>query len=238
MNETSAGGGTGGGPQDSGGHDATERSDADDYHFSLSETFAEAWAVSKGNKWLLNVVVLVFLLVSLAFSALDGLVNAVFGDGGGGLALFGLVASLCVAIAANGFNGVMTSGVIVLGAKLSLGEEGGVQDLFRFLPRLVTAVLTQVLMVLAVLIGLLLLVLPGIYLLIAYSFAMPLALEKGLSPWQALETSRKAVSKRWFRFLGLSLACTALLIAGLLTLGIGLIWVLPLCILAYGIVYR
>lgn len=212
------------------------QADVGDYHFSLSETFAEAWAASKGNKWLLNVVVLVFLLVSLAFSALESLFSLVFGEGG--LALIGAVSSLCIAIAANGFNGVMTSGIVVLGAKVSLGQEGGVQDLFRFLPRFVTALLTQLLMVVVIVIGLLLLVLPGIYLIIAYSFAMPLALEKGLSPWQAMETSRKTVSKRWFSFLGLWLTCGALLIAGFMTLGIGLIWALPVCILAYGIAYR
>ena len=89
-----------------------------------------------------------------------------------------------------------------------------------------------------ILLGLVLLVLPGIYLAIAYGFAIPLALERGLSPWEAMETSRKAVTHRWFAFLGLSLVCALLLMLSVLTLGIAYIWVLPLCVLAYGIAYR
>lgn len=39
------------------------------------------------------------------------------------------------------------------------------------------------------------LVLPGIYLAVSYQLSLPLVADKGLGPWEAMETSRKIVSK-------------------------------------------
>ena len=33
----------------------------------------------------------------------------------------------------------------------------------------------------------------------AYLLAIPLVVERGLSPWQALEASRKAITQHWFK---------------------------------------
>ena len=93
-------------------------------------------------------------------------------------------------------------------------------------------------MYILVAIGFLLLVLPGIYLMVAYSLAMPLVVEKGLSPWQALEASRKAITKSWFRFIGLGLAIMVIMIVSMIPLGIGMIWTIPMAMIAFGIAYR
>ena len=58
-------------------------------------------------------------------------------------------------------------------------------------------------------------------------------MEKGLSPWKALEASRKAISKCWFRFVGLGFVVMLIMLVGMLPLGIGLIWVMPLMLIAF-----
>jgi len=79
----------------------------------------------------------------------------------------------------------------------------------------------------------------SIYLGIAYLFVLPLIAERNLSPWQALEASRKAVSQHWFKVFGVMLLCYILIMLSIVfTLLIGLIWMLPLLGIAYGIVYR
>ena len=93
-------------------------------------------------------------------------------------------------------------------------------------------------MYIMVLIGFLLLVIPGIYLMIAYYMAMPLVVEKGMSPWQALETSRKAVTHRWFSVFGFFIVIAIILVVSSIPLGLGLIWTLPMVMIAYGILYR
>ncbi len=47
------------------------------------------------------------------------------------------------------------------------------------------------------------LVLPGIYLAIAWVFSVPLVADRGLEFWTAMELSRKVVTRVWFAILGL-----------------------------------
>ena len=86
-------------------------------------------------------------------------------------------------------------------------------------------------------IGFFLLIIPGVYLSVAYLFALPLVVEKGLSPWPALETSRRAVSTHWFRIFGLFFVLGVLLLLGFITI-IGWLWTGPLWYTAYGVAYR
>ena len=96
----------------------------------------------------------------------------------------------------------------------------------------------MLLMYLMILIGFVLLIIPGIYLMIAYFMAMPLVVEKGLSPWQALEVSRKTITHRWFSVFFFSIVMTLILIISMIPLGIGVIWTAPMMMIAYGIMYR
>jgi uncharacterized membrane protein len=85
--------------------------------------------------------------------------------------------------------------------------------------------------------GFFLLVLPGIYLAVAYSFAPYLIVEKNMGVWEALETSRKAITTYWWRYFGLLLIAVLLCIVGTIPLFIGLIWVLPILAIAIGEVF-
>ena len=92
---------------------------------------------------------------------------------------------------------------------------------FRFfLPLLVVSVLCSVL----VSVGLMLLVLPGIYLVVAYMLTPVLVVELNMDFWPAMELSRRIVSRHWFR-----MALLALVLAGVNMLG-GLAAVLGLCV--------
>ena len=79
---------------------------------------------------------------------------------------------------------------------------------------------------LLILVGLFLFVIPGIYLMVGYTFSYLLITDRGLPVWQALEASRRVVGKNWWGVLGLT-AVTALLILGGMLVG-GLILGVPL----------
>lgn len=205
---------------------------------TLGGILSEAWAATHGNKFRILLAVAVTILVSLVFGVITGIVSLIFGNPGDEPSLAEALINFPINVVAYGFSGVMTAGLVLMGAKLSTRTTTGIDELFRFLPGLLWAVLTQLLVSVMILLGLVLLVLPGIYLMVAYSFALPLALEKGLSPWAAMEASRRAVTSRWLTFFGLMLVSALLLMASVITLGIAYIWVVPLCVLAYGIAYR
>ena len=49
------------------------------------------------------------------------------------------------------------------------------------------------------------LVLPGLYLFVAWIFGVPLVADKRLEFWSAMELSRKVVTRVWFQTFGLAL---------------------------------
>jgi uncharacterized membrane protein len=79
-------------------------------------------------------------------------------------------------------------------------------------------------------VGMLFLLAPGIYLAVAYMFALQFVIDWDLEFWPALETSRQFVTKQWVQLFILVLALTALNFVGALCLGIGMLVTAPLSI--------
>ncbi|CAN1211820.1 Integral membrane protein [Tumidithrix helvetica PCC 7403] len=77
-------------------------------------------------------------------------------------------------------------------------------------------------------IGMLFLLIPGIYLAVSYIFAIQFAVDWDLEFWPALETSRTFVAKQLVQVFILSLALVALNFVGALCLGIGMLVTVPL----------
>jgi uncharacterized membrane protein len=92
-------------------------------------------------------------------------------------------------------------------------------------------------MTIMIMLGMFLLILPGIYLMIAYMFAMPLVVEKNMPAWRALEVSRKALTRKWFPMLGLFLLLTIINMLAMFTLFIAWIWTIPWSVLTMSMVY-
>lgn len=99
-------------------------------------------------------------------------------------------------------------------------------------------VLLSLVMSILVTIGFFLLVLPGIYLLVAYLFAVPMVLFQRFDFWTAMETSRKFITRQWLSFFVLAIVLTVINMAGAALFGIGLLVTIPLTsavvIAAYG----
>lgn len=86
--------------------------------------------------------------------------------------------------------------------------------------------------------GLVLLILPGIYLSIAYTMTMPLLAFYDVRPWAAMEASRKAITHKWFSVFGLLLLVGVLTGLSAAAFLIPLIWTLPWMVLVIGVLYR
>lgn len=130
------------------------------------------------------------------------------------------------------------AGFYLVANKISRGEEVIYPDFFggfRFwIPTAVISLLTQVLIA----IGLIALIIPGIYLAVGYLFAIQMGIFGGLDPWAAMEWSRKLITRNWWRFFGLLLVLVALNALGLLLAGIGLLFTLPYTFLVLYAVFE
>jgi hypothetical protein len=87
-------------------------------------------------------------------------------------------------------------------------------------------------------IGLALCIVPGIYLFVAWFFALPLIIDKQLQFWDAMELSRKVVTAGWWNIAWLLLLCTLINIAGSLVCCVGIFFTLPLTGLATTYAYE
>lgn len=86
--------------------------------------------------------------------------------------------------------------------------------------------------------GFFMLILPGIYLIVGYAFALPLIVDRGLPAWTAMELSRSTVHRHWWPVFGLLLAQAAIIILGALAAGIGLVVAMPFCTAALMVAYE
>lgn len=87
-------------------------------------------------------------------------------------------------------------------------------------------------------VGLVLLILPGIYLAVGYAFVLPLVIDRNMPVWEAMELSRTTVHRQWFQTFGLLLAAGVLLIVSAMAYGFALVLTLPLCTAALMFAYE
>ncbi len=127
----------------------------------------------------------------------------------------------------------LNAGFFVVGAKLLQNQAHQFADFFSGFKFFLQLALLGVVSGILIGIGLILLIVPGIYLIVSYLFALMFVVDRGLDFWPAMETSRRSVQPRWFAFFTLFLLLLLLNLGGFLLLVVGLLVTVPLtyCIL-------
>jgi hypothetical protein len=141
-------------------------------------------------------------------------------------------------LAAAAIHEPLVAGYIMVTAKLLQQKEPTFSDFFEgfqfryFLPLVLVGLISQALVTL----GLILLIIPGLYLAVGYLFAAVLVVDRGLDFWPAMETSRRLITPRWFSFFAFLLLLVLVNFAGLLALGVGFLVSFPVswCALVAG----
>lgn len=130
--------------------------------------------------------------------------------------------------------GPLYAGFYLVANRFSRNEEVVYPDFFTGFRYYVPATLVWVVGQIITVFGLLVFIIPGIYLMVGYIFAMLIALFGGLDFWNSLEYSRKLIHQKWWKFFLLTLLLIVLNLAGALLFFIGLIITIPL---TYYIIY-
>lgn len=129
-------------------------------------------------------------------------------------------------------SGVWMAGYYIVAKKIQCQETYEYKNFFdgfqMFLPLFLVGLVGGLLTIL----GFVLLIVPGVYLGVGYMFASLFVVFYGLEFWDALETSRKVITKNWFQVFLFVLALVGINILGLLALGVGLLATIPISILA------
>jgi hypothetical protein len=207
------------------------------YDFAIGELLGEAWQRVKGTKGIIIGGFLVFYAVMFVVSFVLGGMLGIFGALSESPATV-MVGELVIGVLASALAYPFMAGINMIGIRRAADQPISFNEIFSHFGRTVPLVITAVVMMLLIYLGLFLLIIPGLYLAIAYMLAIPLVVERGLSPWQALEASRKAISQHWFKTFGLFLLLGLITLVSAIPLGIGLVWSIPLFVIAMGVLYR
>jgi len=129
-------------------------------------------------------------------------------------------------------------GYFIVAHKITRSEPVTFSSFFEGFSKFGELFLVYLVMIIFVIAGFILLIIPGIYLAVAYSFALPLVwfLYNG-SILDTLKTSRMIISKNWFSFFGFYIIGFFVMILGLLCLGVGIFVAIPVFYVAHYFMY-
>lgn len=198
-------------------------------HFSKSEAIKVGWDIFKKNALFLIGVVLVSGIISWIFSYLQSEVQ------GTDVQAF----SPLISIASFIVNMAISVGVVRITLGFVDGKKPQFKELFdNFNMTLVHVILGSIIYGIIVFLGLLALVIPGIYLALKYQFYMYLIIDKKMGPIEAIKESGKITKGEIWNLLLFSLLMFGVMIIGLLALIIGILAAYPVIMVAVAYVYR
>jgi len=204
-------------------------------NWEIGAVLSEAWALSNGFKATFWGSFLLYMGVVIVAAIVMGILSVV-------VTLIATEAAVVIAVLSQVIQLVITApliaGLFMIGIKRAAGQPVNAFMVFNYFPKTLPLFLTYLLMLVLVVIGFVLLAIPGIYLMLAYAFALPLLVDKKLGIWESLETSRKGITRCWFRFFGFGIIGFLIVLVSAIPLGIGLIWTLPWLYAAMGVIYR
>lgn len=122
---------------------------------------------------------------------------------------------------------VLRAGYFIVAFRIMKGRAHEFSDFFQGFRNFLQIFLVSLVGSLITIIGLVLLIIPGIYIGVCYLFGMCFVIEKRLDFWSALEASRKIVSRQWFSIFGFLLVIILINLGGALFCGIGLLVTVP-----------
>lgn len=221
------------GPQDVAGE---SRADVPYYNFTIGEALREAWNHTRGAKgtiWKGSVLMYLAIMVVVAVGAF-----LLPSETTGTPEVTSMIGGAIFQAAGDAVSVLFTAGLLFMGIRRVAGDPIEWRMVFNGFSCAGKIIIATILQSILISVGILLLVLPGIYLAVGYAMALPLIVDRGMSPWEAMETSRKAIHKIWWKAAGLLLVMGLITIVSMIPLGIGLIWTWPMFIVLAGVIYR
>lgn len=198
----------------------------------LNLAFREGWQLTLKNFWRLAGIVILFYVISSASGLLDIMVGDERQDEG-----FWLVV-LIVSLASWVVQAIMSMGLIKITLGLLDGKPVDYNHLFSEYPKLFTFVAASFLYGVMVIVGLLLFIIPGIYVALKYQFFSYRIVDAGDGALEALRKSGELTRGVKGKVLALNLISTLINIIGALALLVGLLLAVPVSMIATASAYR
>jgi uncharacterized membrane protein len=182
------------------------------YHADIGRCIGEGWALYKREPLLLSGATLLMAVV-----------NAIAGN----IPLLNLA-----------LYGPLLGGLYILVMRIDRGEPVRFSNYFEAFNAFLPLLLASVVMSLLIFLGFLLLILPGVFLALAYGFTTLNIVDRRMDFWPAMEDSRRTITRHFWQYLLLALLFMGLCLLGAIPFGLGLLVAVPVCIGAQYCYYR
>ncbi len=127
----------------------------------------------------------------------------------------------------NLFQPALTAGALLVANELYKGKSPDFAKFFSGFRFFLVLLLLSLVSGLLIIVGVLFLIVPGIYLGVSYSFAQLFVVFLGYDFWPAMELSRKIITQKWWEFFGFIVVIGLINLAGVLACGVGVIFTAP-----------
>jgi len=203
---------------------------ARNYNLDIRSCLRRGWTLVRNNFWpLVGITALLLALFSFV-----SLIGGSIRRGPAGADSLEITSALALLVW-----GPLMGGLCSYFLKKIRGEKTTVETAFGgFSNRFLHLFLAGFVTILLTWVGFLCLIVPGIYLLVAWMFTLPLVMDKRLDFWPAMELSRKVVTKHWFKFLGFGILLLLLTFAGVLACVVGVFVMMPIVLAALMYAYE
>jgi len=195
--------------------------------FCVNGAIREAWEAVKKNFFLYCGVLLVVLLLSF----ISGTVSSQFKENSPAIYIVLTLVIWFLSI-------IVKIGVLKINLLIAKGKEAGLLELFSHIELFLKFLVAGILYALMVVIGLLLLVVPGIYLALKYQFFGYLLVDKNMGPLEALKRSGEMTKGAMWDLFFLAVNIGALNLIGMVCLLVGSFVTVPIGWVATAKVYR
>ena len=195
--------------------------------FVISEAVQFGWNTTKSNIGFFIGLLIVAGLIQYVPAIVAAIIEADAPD-----------LSLIIRIASYVLSAIIGMGLIKICLRFCDGEKGEFSDLFSCYPLFFKYLIGSILYGLIVVVGLILLIIPGIIWAIKFQFFDYLIIDKGLGPIDALEKSSEITSGIKLDLFSFAILIGIINLVGLLCLLVGLFVTIPITMVATAFVYR
>jgi hypothetical protein len=137
-------------------------------------------------------------------------------------------ASGCIPLAPIFLTGPLTAGFFIVARKINKNESYDFGTFWKGFDFFVPLMLYTLISIILGFLAFLALIIPGIYLVVGWSFAIPFIIFGNMEFWDAMEISRKLITKKWWNIFGFLLLLVLINIAGTMVFFVGLLFTVPI----------
>jgi uncharacterized membrane protein len=182
------------------------------YRIDIGGAIAEGWSIYQRAPLLLSGVTLLQIALNALASTVPLLNTALYGP--------------------------LLGGLYIIVMRLDRNQPVQFANYFDAFALILPLALASVVSSLLISLGILLLILPGLYLALAYGFTYLNIIDRRMDFWPAMEASRKLITAHFWQYLLLALLFLVICALGAIPLGLGLLVAIPVCVAAQYSVYR